>query len=113
MLDHALCAKLKEHGFPLKDVRCGWCKANDHTSCTVCEDNNNEPTLSELIEECGKIILFWDGEQWVAAKPSSARLNWDSEDGVGWVDDAIVNPATGPTPEEAVAHLFIPLNPIK
>ena len=115
-MDYELCKKLKEAGFPLKETphsfainlaggaQCDGCdkwdtRPNVPAMCLV------EPTLSELIEACGKYVSLW-------------------EDNIGWkVIHTPVSPyieaiepdthselVTGKNPEEAVANLYLALN---
>ena len=61
------------------------------------------PTLSELIEACGDIVL-WKSEKWCAGKYSEYCC------GDCYFDDYPVPLEYGDTPEEAVAKLWLNIN---
>lgn len=92
---YELARQLKEAGFPQKKIK---------YNCQYCEDAFGEPeqpdvyfpTLSELIEACGKKFLW--------LKKDYETDEWYTEAyGLG-----IVNICK--TPEEAVANLWLALN---
>lgn len=63
-------------------------------------------SLSELIQDCGKIILFWEGEYWVAGTPDfDEKFCWSGPEEGKWIDDSMRAFALGATPEEAVGNL--------
>lgn len=96
-LPYELARELKEAGFPVATSPCLACFKNGPGS--VCSDCFI-PTLEELIESCGeKINLLVLGEHgWVASF-------YDSEIQKNNVHGG------GKTPSEAVANLWLALNP--
>lgn len=67
------------------------------------------PTLSELIEACGKgVILFQDGEKHLAA---IFGHNGTGHYGDSWIDDSLIDLCEGSTFEEALSKLWLELNP--
>ena len=90
-MTHELLKELKDAGFPqhLDEPTID----DDMTQVVSPETHSYVPTLSELIDECGKnFISLWRYEdQWEMIAPSG---------------DSIV----GATPEEAVARLWLALN---
>lgn len=103
-MNYETAKKLKDGGFPqgLTEHQYGWVEVHqsfelDNGDMTI---GVSTPTLSELIEACGKNfeVLWqgWGGEKWLAAQTTSYG---DPE-----------NYQTGSTPEEAVANLWLALN---
>lgn len=111
-MTYDLAKKLKNAGFPQVGEGKKWCKPqweamqrSEFVSCG-CDHKTEEvyfPTLSELIEACGKHFhclvhttnggMDCDREFWSAGK-SAEVLDW----------------LNGSTPEEAVANLWLAIN---
>lgn len=99
-MNYELAKELKEAGFPITKVTWTW-KTGD-----VEGEHLPNPSLSELIETCGKdnekgeFTLYWDLKEWVS----------------GYYEDTWGEPRqhnieeTGSTPEESVARLWLALN---
>ena len=97
-MKYELAKKLKDAGFKVESHDC-WekgCQSNDG----VCY-----PTLSELIEACGKMSLFsYRGQKVWQAEGGELYVNKETMQG-GYKIRVI-----GLTPEEAVAELWLALN---
>lgn len=104
-MNYDLYKKLEKAGFPIKEKvlfeGSGTLDGNKHT-VTVSE---YFPTLEELIEACGEKfqVLALDGKEW-----SAGEMNWDGA--VVYTKQHGVY-ARGKTPIEAVANLWLSLNP--
>jgi hypothetical protein len=108
-MNYELAKKLKEAGFPEAEMTeerelvhiTERCVANNPAECTLII-----PTLSELIEACGKRYIKI--EKHYAKNP----LQYISDEKIIWfeasADDKDIH--TGKTPEEAVASLYLALN---
>lgn len=119
-MDYKLAKRLKDAGFPQNtryaSVLAPWMRSGERTMQQMTREHNNDgyanllsagydvvsiPTLSELIEACGED--FWclfkskvlKGKVWLASQYV--------------LGDKIE--VQGPTPKEAVAELYIALNP--
>lgn len=122
MLDYPTCLKLKEAGFPQKRALPTGRRQADGADIwfadgyAVTEMPASEPTLEELIEACG--------EEFKGLLPPNATPlgGWAAIKEVGWVkpmgENATPfhqasweswNVVCGPTPEEAVANLYLAL----
>ena len=119
MITYELALKLKEVGFPRPEEGQFWVKGGK-TVIYAYEEHDKEklglsycPTLSELIEACGKMFFvltrFWESDTWFAnnyfgenpgcyADPKTEELICPGINGIG------------KTPEEAVAKLWLKLN---
>jgi hypothetical protein len=103
-MDYALAKELKDAGFPRpiswhcinKDAAHGHCRA-DKPDCKI--QLLAVPTLEELIEACGDKF----GELMLMVGGSGGRWRATSEDGRSH--------PRGHTPTEAVARLWLALNP--
>jgi hypothetical protein len=121
-IPYELAVELKEAGFPQegdfwwsKDEhgRAGWDIYYRDESLGAEEwfslDKNEHilaPSLSELIEACGgKKIILWEENGWYATM-------YGEEEYVSGkcIDDTFYDAQEGPTPEEAVARLWLALN---
>lgn len=124
MLSYELCKKLKEAGLDqgIKNYSPNlYYKKNADGSVesgqafypklSLPDGFVKEPTLSELIEACDKIILFWDGAQWVAGTPGSEGGFGKSGAEGYWIRDTMEVMAVGDTPESAMCNLYLALNP--
>lgn len=105
MLDYETCKKLKDCGFPNPlIVRKNHCYGFIEGE----EGKFYSPSLSELIEACGKGFVMWSyHDKWVAG--------WTKAEDIGrcsyrYFDDSPQITSIGETPEEAVANLYIALN---
>ena len=87
-MNYELAKKLKDAGFPQNDKH--YCPQEE------CFDDACRPSLSELIEACGKdtFKLIYSAWEWIAY----GSIGYGSRMG------------TGQTSEEAVAHLWLELN---
>ncbi len=106
-MNYELAKELQEAGFPQTPHYPEQLESVDEGFAYI-------PTLSELIEACGNIILYKLPE----------NNEWDSSEKGIWVADTIgeyfcadtyfvdtqISGEKGNTPEEAVAHLYIELN---
>lgn len=106
-MNYSLAKELKDAGFPQNPYMNQLCQHGDSMACRISSKRNPEcewvsvPTLSELIEACGKEFgvlhqykhLGKDGMGWFAAQQVMGTLG-----------------KQGSTPEEAVARLFLALN---
>ncbi len=98
MISYELAKQLKDNGFPIEDRRCSNCRELDFSSCSVCDDfMEQRPNLSELIEECRK----WRPE---------FRLHFYPHGCVIELSKTESDMELQPTPEEAVARLYLELN---
>lgn len=99
-MNSLLAQSLKEAGFPQKKGKgcyidkglINWPKTKIYV-----------PTLSELIEVCGDIVL-WKSDVWHAGDVKGKEI------GGTHIDDYWYEQGTGSTPEEAVARLWLELN---
>lgn len=110
-MNYELCKKLKEAGFP----QIFHYKNQYEMDGYLDEEINNggrvaTPTLSELISECGEIILFYsDGD-------TMRESGWYAVEGSLGLDQNYVPELSkrittnGKTPEISVANLFLKLN---
>jgi len=103
MIDYKLAKQLKEAGFPQED----WEWLKDWENKDTGHYNTWEqysagfiPTLSELIEACGKD--FWELSQW-------EKDNWQVMSNINPSKNGGII-TTGKSPEEAVAKLWLKLN---
>lgn len=113
-MNYELALKLKKAGYPQPGLMYTWYYDNRGIHNTGCEylkvDYHPErivcPTLEELIEACGKVVLSNLEGEWEAGTDMSG---WD--DGSAWV--SMKSPeqevCKGKTPEEAVANLWLEL----
>lgn len=62
------------------------------------------PTLSELIEACGKIVLWSYNDKWYAGHNNEYYCD------CSYFDDYPIPLEEGDTPEEAIAKLYLELN---
>lgn len=100
MIEYKLAKQLKDAGFPWKD---GWgCENCGGNKCDDC----NFPTLSELIEACGEIVLYPFDGKWYAGKPEEKNLGGRSD---MYYDEYPHPIEEGDTPEEAMGKLYIEL----
>jgi len=99
MLNYEICKSLKDAGFPqkLEDL------LNEIEYQGVTYQKPTEPTLSELIQECGN-------------EPKGIYFRWLKNEKTQWHAQARRHPsslgdvrAKGSTPEEAVALLYLKL----
>lgn len=106
-MNYALAKELKDAGFPQGEyVRCRCMfpeerKGSDGKAKLVYSHDEPSvyvPTLSELIEACG--------DDFNSLVQRNAHQCWGAM-GTGHYDER------GPTPEEAVARLWLALNPLK
>lgn len=88
-LPYELAKELKDAGFPQADLG-----GFNHT------DDLNYPTLSELIEACGEEFY------------SIVRMGTAGFKAFSAVEDNEISTATAPTPEEAVARLWLALRAV-
>lgn len=99
-MNHETALKLKEHGFPQR--------GRNQDGYDFSENGGDVyiPLLEELIDACGdKFTGFVNNEgTWVAGK----LQGWD--DGSVFVNDEKME-GKGSTPTEAVANLWLALNP--
>lgn len=100
MISFELAKELKEKGFPQKIPHDdSVCCAQEGLGCHCNEADF--PTLSELIEACvdffGELNHYQEDGRW-----KTESKNWVDDFGIGRI-------ATGNTPEEAVARLWIAL----
>lgn len=99
-MDYELAKQLKDAGFPLESIKNDGSASMYQTRSFFTADSDRAymiPTLSELIEACGEDMFELrrnPGKKWFAG---------DGESLYG----------TGKTPEEAVANLYLALNPSK
>jgi len=116
-MNYELTKKLKEAGFPIRKSPYSIERArirdmHDGMGNLVIFDGDEtvfyEPTLSELIEACGKYVcLVQDEEGWCAhysVEPFEAPVGLDA------IDTFMCKREFGSTPEEAVANLWLKLN---
>lgn len=114
-MDYALARKLKDAGFPQKGEGSWFLHGDDAT-----ERNSYAyvPTLSELIAACGnELFLLWNrGAAWSACTEGEAGEDyiddyWHEYDGFdkGETYEFNAKRFTAPTPEEAVANLWLAL----
>lgn len=99
-MTYELAKELKEAGFkvPLHDCWEMGCQ-NNYGVCY--------PTLSELIEACGEIVLWKDEKRgWRAGHGGDRKMAY----GESYFDDYPNFLTTGSTPEEAVVRLYLELN---
>lgn len=100
-MNYELAKELKDAGFPQKhETARGMSIGFPGTVLTdsLTYEDAYAPTLSELIVACGErfgVLHTWEGG-WLAGTPENHSLG-----------------AKGATPEEAVARLFLALNPKK
>lgn len=126
MINYDLAKQLRDAGFPFQEIH------NEFTLGKRLLDNKfafgdgffyYEPTLEELIEACGQIVLYqhpkrntWDeffNGLWVAGTPTQRPTNDYLCATDDFVDFQIRQSALGKTPEEAVARLYLALKEIK
>lgn len=99
MISYELAKQLKDAGFPQKNnIKCHYRNPETGEQGGGCYAY---PTLSELIEACGKYLILVELEDgWGAAK-SPTGFNKTFTLGIH---------KSGDTPEEAVAKLWLELN---
>lgn len=112
-MHYELALELKSAGFPQRHLDSdfnGWSRffyeedglIRENTLSVNPSDNDSiyDPTLSELIEACGSNLqaLVKEDGKWVAAQ------RWNNYEGYFCLE------RSGPTPEEAVAKLWLELN---
>lgn len=103
-MDYELAKRLKDNGFPRKYYRCSYCIEQDYESCTECEDAvESNPSLEELIEACGDRFILLERRNGYYKNGRSRPVRWVCE-------DLIISCASGSTPSEAVANLWLALN---
>lgn len=110
-MNYELAKELKDAGFPqwAEEPRTGARAYTNEREIVEYDDGfwrNGEPvysipTLEELIEACGDIVLWKNGEQW------SADF-FNGKDKI-YIDEYF-DPNNGTTPTEAVARLWLSLN---
>lgn len=99
-MNYELAKKLKDAGFPHN-----WAKDFESLLPNHPEDCKCLPTLSELIEACGGILLWGcESHGYYASKQFCPTENKT-------IESIIEADAEGKTPEEAVANLWLELNP--
>ena len=89
-MNYELANKLKDAGFPQKEVK-----------QYPFVENYYSPTLTELIEACGRFFNRMDRNEL-----TDGSVEW----GAQCYDDEKGNSGYGSTPIEAVAHLWLSLN---
>lgn len=100
MVSYELAKKLKDAGFPIRKMPVGY-DDEQHNVYWVDGFYFFAPTIEELIEACGdgfRQLHKWDYGEWGAFSESNFG---NSPDGIE---------ATGKTPSEAVANLWLALN---
>lgn len=101
MISYDLAKKLKDAGYPIRN------DVNHFCPGCYCSPSDILPTLSELIEACGdrfsSLGHFKEDNHWEAATFFEGFKE-------GWQDRLGEGVATGSTPEEAVANLWLKLN---
>jgi hypothetical protein len=113
-MDHELAQELKAAGYPQGSSV--WLYTGDglyQPRMYKGQFHGNEtdaPTLEELIEACGEIVLWPFQGTWCAGKPNDEGLGGR---GITYYDEYPVHLANGRTPFEAVARLWLALNPKK
>jgi len=100
-MNYELAKKLKDMGFKQEDFGVG--ERHYHKQGDVCY----EPTLSELIEACGEEHPRFSEPFFLEF---AYKGRWEAGYSSGGNDRLIVLEASGSTPEEAVARLWIELN---
>ena len=117
MITYKLAKELRDEGFPMNNKvdYAGGSSEKGLGSCVYCGSPTlgifNEavllPTLSELIEVCGEVVLYPYQDNWYAGRPGCEGLGGRSE----FYFDEYPNPIEGgKTPEIAVAKLWLKLN---
>lgn len=96
-MNYELVKQLKDAGFPIKF-------SDIHVSSLEKPSGAmwQEPTLSELIEACGKGFIALEYNQDV-----NEKWKWEAE---AWKEDNLISTGPFSTPEEAVANLWLELN---
>ena len=114
MINYELAKQLKEAGFPqagehLDYDRCPYMIYPNDIDDGVSKNGCYDPTLSELIEQCGERFGYltqydrYKGEGWFAG---GHKIKWESDE-LGDIK------CEGETPEEAVVNLWLKLNESK
>jgi hypothetical protein len=109
-MTYELLLDLKNNGFPIKVLRDIQMDLPIGTVIYGRSFNKDLmiPTLSELIEACGKyIVLRQEDFGWIAYHDNSPFKNCV---GLNAIDVFMTDSASGDTPEEAVARLWIETN---
>ena len=114
MISYELALKLKEAGFPKKEIGCKDCEFvqfyDDEGTywntmqMEISEDSVYIPTLEELIEACGHpFVLFslFNGRNWIAGKAEAKSQDFQDEKYPGMA---------GTSADEAVANLYLRIN---
>lgn len=96
-MTYELQTELKNAGFPSSD---GWQVINGKWWL----DDNEAPTLSELIEACGGVLLWGCKPHGYFASKQFCPVENKT------LESVIEADAQGSTPEEAVARLWLALN---
>ncbi len=125
MLSYNLAKELKDAGFP-QDIKSGdmSCGCEDRMKDSISRGENIKlvfdcrhervyiPTLSELIEACGKAFCSLDRledvDKWIATRFYPTYKS-NSDDSYSLLVNKISTRSYN-TPEEAVAHLWLDLN---
>lgn len=115
MITYKLAQKLKDAGFPQKDIGTflfskGISLADSQKKWN--ENNAYAPTLPELIEACGDdFILISRTPPYVEnARPDSERWHCPTKKGINQLEYSKEEHLYGYSPEEAVANLWLKLN---
>ena len=94
-MTYELCKQLKDAGFPQKDLgKCGEKHEHNQRDCVY----PYTPTLSELISACGERFGY------LQQKERKGKIIWCAN------SDGTHEDIEAPTPEEAVARLWLELN---
>ncbi len=101
-MDYELAKELKDAGFPQKEMF----DTEDFNGQWLGEDEIYAPSLSELIEACGEIVLWKYDDTWFAGHGGERGLSC----GETYFDDYPKFLKTGKAPEEAVSKLWLELN---
>ena len=105
-MNYELAKQLKDAGFPFRTSL--FASINDNTPLDFNGTPYNVPTLSELIEACGKYVLVGEiDKEWIAFYSEDG---FKSPVGLDAIDTFLVRSEHGTTPEEAVANLYLALH---
>ena len=105
-MTYELAKELKDKGFVFRTMEEYMNTPHVYTSFN--DKDLAFPTLSELIEACGKyIVLRQEDFGWIAYHDNSSFKNCV---GLNAIDVFMTDSASGDTPEEAVSRLWIEIN---